>query len=116
MLAKPKLEQLAMNLAMTARNFTSPIDPEVASKIRDFAVRSFREFAVEKVTSEIGVDHDNEQVINLVVEYDLLDYPVDLKSLIPLERNLRDHIRLAGLDLFVHVRHLFDEKQKFVKV
>jgi hypothetical protein len=105
-----------MNLAMKSKHLNSEFDAETNSKIHKFVWMSFRDFPIKNVTAELGVDHDDEQVINIVVEYELVDNPVDVKALIPLERNLRDYVRLEGIDLFVHVRHLFDDMQTFLKV
>lgn len=105
-----------MNLAMISTKRKSDVRPEIVAEAESIARESFLGFPVKKISSEIDIDHEGEPVLNLVVEYDIIDQAVDFKSLIPLEKNLRDRVWFSGDQIFVHVRHVFDEKQKFARL
>jgi hypothetical protein len=69
------------------------------------------ELGIEDVRVEPGEDHDGDPVIYVSVKHRLLDDPIDLSEIFRLDRELRDRAWNEGERRFVHVRHLYDEKQ-----
>jgi hypothetical protein len=91
---------------------TSEVPEAVDHAIRELLRRQLEKFGVDDVRVEPGEDHDGDPVILVHVKHRLVDRPIDLKSLLVVDRKARDIAWANGERRFVHVRHEFDENQR----
>jgi hypothetical protein len=90
---------------------TDELPPRVERAIRASLEPYATEFGIEEIRIEPGEDHDGDPVVFVEVRHRFLVEPIDVKSVIALDRQLRDRVWDAGERRFVHVRHQYDERQ-----
>ena len=61
-------------------------------------------------------DHDGDPVLRVEVKHTLVDEPVPLEDVLAVDRAARDLAQQKGEPRFLHVRHVFDEKQRLANV
>lgn len=58
------------------------------------------------------LDHDGDPILVVEVKHRLVDQPIELKNVLEADRAARDLAWQKGERRFLHVQHIFDEKQK----
>lgn len=85
---------------------------ELEEAIREFLNKELASFNLRKIDAKPGQDHDGDPVVHVYVYHRLLDTPLDLKTVSVADSKLRDLAWRMGENRFIHIRHLYDEKQK----
>ncbi|MFN4141642.1 hypothetical protein [Aestuariivirga sp.] len=89
------------------------LDAALLKKLKDLWKLAERgDVSVKKVDVDTGEDHFGDPVIFVCVHHNRTKKPVRLKSITSLDGKVRDLAWEQGEQRFIHVRHLFDEKQK----
>jgi hypothetical protein len=57
-------------------------------------------------------DHDGDAVVAVEVKHHLVDHPIDLKEVMDADKAVRNLAWEEGERRFIHIRHVFDEKQR----
>jgi hypothetical protein len=81
-------------------------------ELRRFLKTELANPAVSKIDVEYSQDHDGDSIINVIVKHKLSDKPLNPSTLFKVDGQVRDLAWNLGERRFVHVRHLFDKKQK----
>jgi hypothetical protein len=81
-------------------------------ELRQFMKAELATLAVSKIDVEYSQDHDGDSIINVIVKHKLSDKPLNPSTLFRVDGQVRDFAWTLGERRFVHVRHLFDKKQK----
>jgi hypothetical protein len=58
------------------------------------------------------VDHAGDPIVTVQVKHRLVDLPIQVEELLDAERAARDLAWQQGERRFVHIDHLYDERQK----
>ena len=80
--------------------------------IRAFLSKELSSFKVREIDVKPGHDHDGDPVVHVYVHHTLVDKPLNLREVLAANSKLRDLVWRKGESRFVHIRHLYDEKQK----
>jgi hypothetical protein len=85
---------------------------DLTVELRQFLKAELANLAVSKIDVEYSQDHEGDSIINVIVRHKLSDKPFNPSALFRVDGQVRDLAWNLGERRFVHVRHLFDKKQK----
>ena len=70
-------------------------------------------YPLRSVDVRAGEDHDGDPVIFVEAEYELVNEPIEFVGTLELITSVNDQLWAAGERRFAHIRHNFDERQRF---
>jgi hypothetical protein len=85
---------------------------QFTNELHQFVQKELAKWAVKKIDVEYSQDHDGDSIINVTVRHKLSDKPVKPSIFFRDDGRVRDLAWSLGERRFVHVKHLFDRKQK----
>ena len=91
------------------------IEPEIVQLIEQTVREGMAHYPLRAVKVRAGEDHCGNPVIFVAPEYDLVDHPIELMGTFELMNTLSDKLLASGERRFPHIRHMFDERQRFKK-
>lgn len=84
----------------------------LSEELRLFLQTELASLAVSKIEIEDGNDHDGNAVINVVVRHKLINKPLNPIHWFRIDGKARDLAWKLGERRFVHIRHVFNNKQE----
>lgn len=93
-----------------------PVDPTVSAAIEAAIREAMAPFGYRSTDIQPGLDHDDDPVLFVHVEYDDSRVPVDPKVLSELGRTIRHAVWQHGEERFPHIRHHFRQEREVVDV
>lgn len=87
-------------------------EQEAFAQLKDLIRREFANLKPSRIEVAVDQDHEGHRVIIARVKHRLKSKPVRVRGLSAIDGKVRDEAFKQGFRHFVHIRHMFDEKQE----
>lgn len=97
---------------MILTQYAASVPPETERLVREALMRELAGMGVEEIELVSIQDQDGDPVILATISHPLSDVPIDLQRVRSADRAARTAARQTGEGRFMHIRHVYDDKQQ----